>query len=39
VTLYSVKPARGPCAGCAKPIVAGQIYLVDGPYHFGCRGA
>jgi hypothetical protein len=33
---YPVKPASGSCAGCGKPFVPGQLYLVDGPFHFGC---
>lgn len=33
---YPIKAAAGPCAGCGKPIQPGQLYLVTGPYHFGC---
>lgn len=37
---YPVKAASGPCAGCGEPILPGQLYLVAGPFHFGCsRGA
>jgi hypothetical protein len=35
---YPIKPASGPCAGCGKPILPGQLYLVAGPHHFGCGG-
>jgi hypothetical protein len=36
---YPERAAGGPCAGCGKAITSGQLYLVDGPYHFGCKEA
>lgn len=34
---HPVKATSDPCAGCGQPIRPGQLYLVDGPYHFGCK--
>lgn len=28
---------RRPCAGCGLPIAPGQAYVVNGPYHIGCK--
>ena len=26
-----------PCADCGRSIAPGQAYVVDGPYHIGCK--